>query len=65
MRALFIFFSLNDLISLKICDIINMLHKLNIRMSGIFVFIGDIGTFFHHNRFFELGKIASSTKWLW
>ncbi len=52
------------LIFFKVCDIISMLHKLNIRISGICIFIGIFVPFFIHNHF-ELGKIASSTKWLW
>lgn len=37
-----------------------MLHKLNIRISGIFVFMGILYPF-RHNRF-KLGKSARSTK---
>ena len=38
-----------------------MLHKLNIRISGIFVFMGILYPFFTII-IFELGKSASSTK---
>ena len=48
----------------KNCDIIRMLHKLNIRINGILTFIGIFVPFFAIT-IFELGKIASSTKWLW
>ena len=42
-------------------DIISMLHKLNIRVRGIFVFIGILYLFLAII-IFELGKSASSTK---
>ena len=49
------------LIFFKVCDIISMLHKLNIGISGIFVFMGILYPFFAII-IFELGKSASFTK---
>ena len=38
------------------CGIMTLLHKLNIRISGIFYLYGDIIPFFRHNHFLNLVK---------